>query len=130
MVGIEWCVDARGCAPEALRRQGPLLLLCQQIITDLHLRVIGEGHWHQFPDPGGWTALFLLTESHLACHTYPEVGIATFNLYCCRERPRWPWETYLRDLLDASDVRVQTVLRGSIADAVPEVVCSAEGDRS
>ena len=130
MVGIEWCVDARGCESDALQSQPTLTLLTEQIITDLQLHVIGKGHWHQFPAPGGWTALFLLTESHLALHTYPEFGIATFNLYCCRERPRWPWENYLRDLLRATDVQVQTVLRGDRADAIEEIACAVEDERS
>jgi len=30
------------------------------------------------------TGLLLLTESHLACDTFPERGFASFNLYCCR----------------------------------------------
>jgi len=32
----------------------------------------------------GVTGLLLLTESHLACDTFPERGFASFNLYCCR----------------------------------------------
>ena len=58
------------------------------------------------------TGLFLLTESHLACHTYPETGIATFNLYCCRTRPRWPWQEKLRTLLGAARVTVRSTPRG------------------
>jgi S-adenosylmethionine/arginine decarboxylase-like enzyme len=53
----------------------------------------------------------MLTESHLACHTYPEFGVATFNLYCCRERPSWPWDERLREMLGASAVSVRRVRR-------------------
>ena len=45
---------------------------------------------------GGITGLLLLTESHLACHTFPERGFAAFNLYCCRPREDWPWPERLR----------------------------------
>ena len=58
------------------------------------------------------TGLYLLAESHLACHTYPEHGLATFNLYCCRPRPDWPWAARLGDALGASDVRVRVIERG------------------
>jgi S-adenosylmethionine decarboxylase len=54
----------------------------------------------------------MLTESHLACHTYPEHGLAAINLYCCRPRPEWPWEERLAALLGATDVRVRKVERG------------------
>jgi S-adenosylmethionine decarboxylase len=111
-VGIEWLVDAQGCRPELLRDLPAVRRVCEQLIADLDLRVIGEGHWHQFPSPGGVTGLFLLTESHLACHTYPETGTATFNLYCCRTRPRWPWHAKLRALLGAARVTVRSTPRG------------------
>ena len=56
--------------------------------------------------------MVLLTESHLCCHTYPESGVATFNLYCCRERPRWPWAEVLADVLRARRVEVRAHARG------------------
>jgi S-adenosylmethionine decarboxylase len=71
--------------------------------------------WHQFPQPGGVTGLYLLTESHLACHTFPETGIATFNLYCCRPRPPFAWEDRLRSVLSADRVTVRTAERGAQA---------------
>ena len=111
-VGAEWLVDAEGCLPEMLSDARAMRRVCEQIIADLDLRVIGEAAWHQFPPPGGVTGLFLLTESHLACHTYPESGIATFNLYCCRERPRWPWAERLASLLGATSVAVRFARRG------------------
>ena len=112
-VGAEWFVDAEGCLPELLSDVGAVRRVCEQIIADLDLRVIGEAAWHEFPQPGGVTGLFLLTESHLACHTYPESGIATFNLYCCRERPDWPWAERLRESLGATLVTVRFAHRGA-----------------
>ena len=74
--------------------------------------MLGPGLWHRFPFPGGVTGLYLLTESHLACHTYPEHALATFNLYCCRPRPRWPWEQRLAEVLGAARVLVRCLPRG------------------
>ncbi|HZU36015.1 MAG TPA: S-adenosylmethionine decarboxylase [Gemmataceae bacterium] len=114
--GTEWLVDASGCRAAALRDRTRLRQLCEQIIADLDLHVIGEGLWRLFPAPGGVTGLYLLTESHLACHTYPESGLATFNLYCCRARPLWSWEQSLRRDLGANRVQVQVVRRGDAAN--------------
>jgi S-adenosylmethionine decarboxylase len=111
-VGYEWLVDAEGCRPELLADPAVLRAICSQIIAQLDLHVVGEALWHQFPPPGGVTGLFLLTESHLACHTYPESGLATFNLYCCRARPRWPWEEKLREMLGATRVTIHSTVRG------------------
>ena len=112
-VGVEWLVDAEGCAPEKLRDLAAVRAVCESIIADLDLRVIDQPMWRQFPEPGGVTGLYLLTESHLACHTYPETGTATFNLYCCRPRPEWPWEERLMALLGATRVSVRSVIRGA-----------------
>ena len=38
---------------------------------------------HEFK-PKGFTMMVLLSESHLAIHTYPEHNSLTFNLYSCR----------------------------------------------
>ena len=96
--------------------------VCAQLIASLDLHVIGEGKWHQFPPPGGVTGLFLLTESHLALHTYPEHGTATFNLYCCRTRREWDWDLYIKQALGARTITITKIERGD------EMMRSAGGD--
>jgi S-adenosylmethionine decarboxylase len=114
-VGTEWLVDAEGCSADLLREIEIVRGVCEEVVKDLDLRIVGEPMWHQFPQPGGVTGLYLLTESHLACHTFPETGIATFNLYCCRPRPAFEWEDRLQALLSATRVIVRTATRGSEA---------------
>ena len=110
--GLEWFIDAEGCRPEALRDAAGLRRVCERVVAELGLHVVGEPHWHQFPGPAGVTALYLLTESHLALHTFPESGLATFNLYCCRPRRPWPWRERLADALGAARVHVRSAARG------------------
>jgi S-adenosylmethionine decarboxylase len=112
IVGFEWIVDAADCKADALRDVEKLRGVFAAIISDLQLKTIGEGVWHKFPGEGGVTGLVMLTESHLACHTYPEHQSATFNLYCCRERPEWGWEENLSEMLGAGQVTVKVVERG------------------
>lgn len=110
--GTEWIVDAFGCAPDRLREPARLVALLDGVVASLGLSVIGAPHVHVFGGPGGVTALYLLSESHLACHTYPESGVATFNLYCCRERTALAWDGLLREALAATRVTVAQVARG------------------
>ena len=117
-VGIEWVVDAEGCSENLLRDFNTIKRVCERIIKDLSLNVAGEPLWRQFPTPGGITGLILLTESHLACHTYPESGLATFNLYCCRLRPEWPWQSNLGEMLGATRVTVRSLIRGQAGDGL------------
>lgn len=115
--GTEWVIDASGCDPIRLTDLDLLFSVCQKVIDDLGLNVVGEPLCHQFPSPGGVTALYLLSESHLACHTYPEFGLATFNLYCCRNRDTWPWRKELAKSLGAVDVSVNQIPRGKRSGA-------------
>ena len=111
-VGIEWIVDAEGCDAAPLQNAARVCALLDRVIADLALHVVGDGHVHTFGGGGGVTVLYLLTESHLACHTYPERGIATVNLYCCRPRPAWPWVEALSETFGAARVTVRSVTRG------------------
>lgn len=110
--GVEWMVDAFGCEVDGLCDPRLIREICNDVIRDLNLNVVGDPQVHQFDEPGGVTALFMLSESHLACHTYPEFQSATFNLYCCRARPTWDWCGKLRQRLNAQHVGVQQIVRG------------------
>ncbi len=115
-LGTEWVVDASGCDAETLADIDRLKLIFERIIHDLELHVLGDISWHKFPEPGGVTGIALLSESHLTCHTYPEYGAASFNLYCCRNRTTWPWERMLRELVGATEVNVRVLERLSYSD--------------
>jgi S-adenosylmethionine decarboxylase len=112
IVGFEWIIDAAGCNPDDLRDVEKLRAVFAAVVSDLQLKTIGDGAWHKFGGEGGVTGLVMLTESHLACHTYPEHNSATFNLYCCRSRPEWNWEENLRRLVGAKKVTVKVIERG------------------
>jgi S-adenosylmethionine decarboxylase len=110
--GIEWLVDAHGCAPERLRSRETLAAFFDRIVSEVGLHPAAAPQWQVFGGAGGVTGLLLLTESHLACHTFPELGFAGFNLYCCRPRAAWPWEDRLREVLLATHVSVRCLSRG------------------
>jgi S-adenosylmethionine decarboxylase len=117
IVGTEWLIEAAGCNEGHLRDESLLRDLLERVIRDLGLKAVGSV-WHKFPGEGGVTGLIALTESHLACHTYPEHRTATFNLYCCRTRPEWDWETNLKTMLGAEGVSVLKIERGNAASEI------------
>ena len=135
---LEWLIDASGCGRAGLSDLSVLRSLCGEIIAELELHIVGEPLWHQFPEPssgtglGGVTGMYLLSESHLTCHTFPEIGLATFNLYCCRPLADWPWEERLSARLGAKSVLVQRLSRGGNASASTgiEAVFAANGKES
>ena len=111
MAGVEWIVEAHGCPPEALRDLDRLRALFQALIADLELHTVGEIVWHQFGPTGGITGLALLTESHLACHTFPEYGSLCLNIFCCRPRPAADFDALLKKEFGATSVSVRQVER-------------------
>ena len=109
--GTEWLVDGRGCAPLRLRDRTAVLGLLDRIVAEMDLHVVSTAV-HVFDGPAGITALYLLAESHLTIHTFPEVGIATLNAYCCRPRRAAAWPALLAEYLGATQVDVRELVRG------------------
>ena len=111
MAGMEWIVEAHGCPAAGLRDLERLRGLFLALIGELELNTVGDIVWHQFPVTGGITGMALLSESHLTCHTFPEHGSICLNLFSCRPRRRWDFETRLREYLGAGQVSVRSVTR-------------------
>ena len=111
MNGLEWIVEAHGCDAAALINQDRLEELFQLIVDAMDLHPLGKTSWHQFPNTGGITGVSLLTESHLACHTFPEYGSLCLNLFCCRPRPGTDFESLLKQEFGAERVFVRQVDR-------------------
>ncbi len=115
--GIEWIIEAYGCSAAALQDISELRCLFDRLISDLDLRPIGQSVWHRFPQTGGLTGFQLLTESHLACHTFPEHQSLCLNVFCCRPRPNWDVARILESELGSTSVRVRKIERHYAGEA-------------
>ena len=111
MTGVEWIVEAHGCAPDRLRDLATLQSLFAQMVSDIELHPCEPPQWHQFPDSGGITGMTVLTESHLACHSFPEYGTLCLNVFCCRPRPEWDVAGLLQSMVGAQTVNVRRLYR-------------------
>jgi S-adenosylmethionine decarboxylase len=109
--GIEWIIDAYGCAAAPLADRRAVAALLNEVVVRAALHVVSTSE-HVFEGPGGVTAMYLLAESHLTIHTFPESGVATVNLYCCRPRPVQDWQGLLTNAFGADRVTVREVWRG------------------
>jgi S-adenosylmethionine decarboxylase len=92
MHGLHLTADLHGCAAERAVMRAPEALrgLCLEAVRAAGLHAVAEV-FHRFaPAPGaaadapvGITGVVLLAESHLAVHTWPELGAATLDVYVC-----------------------------------------------
>ncbi len=91
MQGLHLTADLSGCAPgqPVLTDTAALRALCRRAVERAGLQQVGEC-FHPFPaeggEPRGVTGVLLLAESHLAVHTWPELGTVTLDLYVCHHR--------------------------------------------
>lgn len=64
---------------EYLSTHAPCRIFFEDLVRHHQLAKVGEVY-HDF-DGGGFTAVICLTESHLSIHTWPEFGLATFDIF-------------------------------------------------
>jgi S-adenosylmethionine decarboxylase len=84
MLGLHLTADLHGCSAAAppMHDAAALRRLCLGAVAGAGLQAVGE-LFHPFPAPGGVTGMVLLAESHLAVHTWPELGAVTLDVYVC-----------------------------------------------
>ncbi len=89
MQGLHLTADLRGCDPTQplMADVTALQALCVDAVEAAGLGAVAE-LFHRFtPAPGeaqsGITGVVLLAESHLAVHTWPELGAVTLDVYAC-----------------------------------------------
>lgn len=76
--------------------------------TLLHL------HSHRF-SPQGVTAMAILAESHISCHTWPEIGFAAFDIFMCGDTNPHAAIPILKAAFKTEDVQVRELHRGHLS---------------
>lgn len=80
---------------------------------------VREFVFHKF-SPQGVSGVVVISESHLAIHTWPELGYAAVDVFTCGEKVN-PWDAcnYLAESFKATYVNSSEVKRG-ISEEVEE----------
>ena len=73
---------------------------------------VREFVFHKF-SPQGVSGVVVISESHLAIHTWPELGYAAVDVFTCGEKVD-PWDAckYLTEKFDAQQIDAKEVERG------------------
>jgi S-adenosylmethionine decarboxylase len=112
-LGRHVLAELYGCAFEALDD----LEQVQKYMKDAALAAgaeIRECVFHKF-SPQGVSGVVVISESHLAIHTWPELGYAAVDVFTCGERVD-PWDAckYLVDKFQAEYTTANEIKRGII----------------
>jgi S-adenosylmethionine decarboxylase len=73
---------------------------------------VREVAFHKF-SPQGVSGVVVISESHLAIHTWPELGYAAVDVFTCGDTVD-PWVScnYLKEYFSADRMTAQEILRG------------------
>jgi S-adenosylmethionine decarboxylase len=125
MNGLHITLDLYGC-PESplLRDSAALCTACRAAVTDVGLEIVADV-FHQFGSagkPAGATGAVVLAESHVAVHTWPELGSVTLDIYVCNfsrdnEARAEALCLGLLELFRPKRSERQTLRRGQLVDA-------------
>ncbi|MBE3577473.1 MAG: S-adenosylmethionine decarboxylase proenzyme [Limnochordales bacterium] len=120
--------EAYGCDPEVLNDRQLVEELMVEAALDAGAEV-REVAFHKFA-PQGVSGVVVISESHLAIHTWPEYGYAAIDVFTCGERvdPRVACDLILRGLR-ATEHHKSEVFRGTFPP-LTEAPAVEKGEKS
>lgn len=82
---------------------------------------VREVVFHKF-SPQGVSGVVVISESHLAIHTWPELGYAAVDVFTCGDRVN-PWDAcnFIKEKFQAEYMEANEIKRGIIAKAPVKV---------
>jgi len=91
---------------EFLKDPTQFMNLMREVCTRQKATVLREEH-HQFGEGCGYSFMIILAESHASCHTWPEHGVATFDIYMCGHtcNPYEAMDEFVSALINGGHVR-------------------------
>jgi len=116
-LGRHILAEMYGCAPEILDDQETVEKIMVQAALEAGAEV-REVAFHKF-SPQGVSGVVVISESHLAIHTWPEFGYAAVDVFTCGTRVN-PWDAcnYLTDKFQAEHMTATEVKRGIFEEPV------------
>ncbi|MEM1544181.1 MAG: adenosylmethionine decarboxylase [Candidatus Bathyarchaeia archaeon] len=80
-LGIHIIADFLGVDPRKIARVEDLRAILDRVVSKSGLHVVSS-IFHQF-EPHGVSAAYILSESHLSVHTWPEHGYVALDIFTC-----------------------------------------------
>lgn len=109
------------CDPNVLNN----VALVEKLMTDAALEcgaTVVQKCFHMF-NPYGVSGVVIIAESHLAIHTWPELGYAAVDLFTCGDKcdPKVSYE-FLKKKFNSKNASYQELKRGIMDEATMKVV--------
>ena len=82
---------------------------CSELLEEFQMKILGVNE-HEF-QPHGYTLLYLLSESHLSLHSWPEYNTLKMDLFTCSSKKLDNVKTIKNMLESLGNVRVTQYMR-------------------
>ena len=113
MVGKHLLADLYGIDPARLDAPALLARCLEDAARRCGMTALAAPVVHRF-DGGGITGFILLAESHIALHTYPELGYVALDVFSCGKVEPVEALDVFRAALAPRDERVSVAPRGEV----------------
>ena len=111
-------LDGYGGSYEKLNNKDLVANILYDLPTKLGMRLLSEpvvyfAEPNHIKDPGGWSGVVVIAESHLSIHTFPEKGFVTADVYTCKNGMDNEYIIkYLTNAFELKDTEINFVKRG------------------
>lgn len=87
--GEHLMIDGYGGSFDLLNNREKVLVILRTLPKKLGMKILKKSQIVHFlgnkiKDPGGWTGITLIAESHISIHTFPKRGFLTADIYSCK----------------------------------------------
>ena len=118
MFGPHLTLDLYGCDKKKLDDYDFIYRVLDQMPELLGMHKFSTPQLTKIPiqpnsfDKGGLTGFVILVESHIAIHTFPDDGFASFDIFSCKYFSEETATKYLMERLDAKRIEKNMIERG------------------
>ncbi|NLC62501.1 MAG: S-adenosylmethionine decarboxylase proenzyme [Thermoanaerobacterales bacterium] len=119
-LGRHILAEIYNCNPKILNDKESIeqILVNAALVAGAEVREVA---FHKFSPQGG-SGVVVISESHLAIHTWPEFGYAAVDVFTCGERVN-PWDAcnYISKEFNAKHMTASEVKRGIFQEPVKAI---------
>jgi S-adenosylmethionine decarboxylase len=116
--GLHVMLDMYDCSPEVLNDPGLVTNILQTLPEKLGMRIL-MGPFVSFAqpngkrDPGGWTGVVVIQESHISIHTFIKRRFVTVDVYSCKQFDAYTSIEAFKQIFKTDDIEYTIETRGT-----------------
>ncbi|MFO0719053.1 MAG: adenosylmethionine decarboxylase [Candidatus Paceibacterota bacterium] len=116
--GEHLTLDGYGGEERLLDSQETVLRALNELVDLLGMKILAEpqvyfAESNEIKDPGGWTGVVVIMESHISIHTFPKRGFVSADVYTCQNGLNTDLIiSYFKKAFNLKDVETNFIKRG------------------